>query len=72
MTYQSAKPRPSTSDIGCGLWCLVVVVVLLALHRYLLQPPFPMLDYPNERSHPRWKLSKNLCLRLSRTTATRA
>ncbi len=72
MTYPSAIPRPSTNDIGCGLWCLVTVVVLLALHRYLVQPPLPLLDCPNERSHPQWKSSSNLCQRSNLTTATRA
>lgn len=68
---QSAAASVVWSDFGCGLWCVITAVVLISIHRYFNQPPEPLLDLPNQRSHPRWKSSRNLCLKLNLTTAIR-
>ncbi len=66
----SSRPPPNPWD--CWTWLLVAIMVLaLVVARNICRIPH-LLDYPNERSHPQWKLSKNLCLRLSLTTETRA
>ncbi len=69
---QPAAPTATLNDADCGLWCVLAIVILVSVHRYMNQPPAPLLDLPHERSHPQWKSSSNLCQRSNLTTATRA
>lgn len=56
----------------CAIWLLVAITVLVLLAARNIHRTLPLLDYPSERSHPQWKSSLNLCLKLNRTTVIRA
>jgi hypothetical protein len=63
------RPRPCPGD--GSTWLLIAITIMVFFVARIIDRIPYLLDYPSERSHPQWKSSRNLCLRLSLTTAIR-
>lgn len=79
---RTAGGRPMTTarnsvlldDLGCAAWfAITLVIIVVVLHQPHLHKHIPpLLDFPNEKSHPSWKSSSNVCQKSNPTSVIRA